>query len=85
MSTRPVMNSYTLAPKFAAACAAAVGIAVAGMFSPQPRVLQQAAPHSESIVKLPTIVVVPDAADRAAAAALDSVVAAAAGTGADGV
>ena len=85
MSTRTVVSASTLAPKFAAACAAAVGFAVVGLFSPQPQALQQPAKRSEFIVTLPTIGVVPDAADRAAAAALDSVVAATTGSDRDGV
>lgn len=84
MSTRTVVDYSALAPKFAAACAAAVSFAIVGMLSATPNV-SLPAPRSEFIVTLPTIVVVPDAADRAAAAALDSVVMANAGTGLDGV
>lgn len=83
MSTRTVVDYSTLAPKFAAACAAAVSFAIVGMLS-SPNV-SLPTPRSEFIVTLPTIVVVPDAADRAAAAALDSVAVANAGTGLDGV
>lgn len=85
MSTRTVVDYSTLAPKFAAACAAAVSFAVVGMLYSAPYAPLQPAPRSEFIVTLPTIVVVPDAADRAAAAALDSVVAATAGSDLDGV
>lgn len=84
MSTRTVVDYSTLAPKFAAACAAAVGFAIVGMLSSPPNV-SLPAPRSKSVVTLPTIVVVPDAADRAAAAALDSVAVANAGTGVEGV
>lgn len=85
MSSRTVFDYSTLAPKFAAACAAAVSFAVVGMLSSPPHLPLQPASPSEFIVTLPTIVVVPDAADRAAAAALDSVAAANAGSGIDGV
>lgn len=75
MSTRNVVDYSALAPKFAAACAAAVSFAIVGMLSSSPNV-SLPAPRSEFIVTLPTIVVVPDATDRAAAAALSDVVAA---------
>jgi len=73
MSTYTVLSSSTLPPKFAIACAAAMGFAVVSLFSGAPSLAPSNAPRSENIVTLPTIVVVPDAADRAAAAALDTV------------
>ncbi len=74
MSTYTVLSSSTLPPKFAAACAAAMGFAVVSLLSGASSVTPNASPRNENIVTLPTIVVVPDAADRAAAAALDTVV-----------
>lgn len=74
MSTYTVFSSSTLPPKFAIACAAAMGFAVVSLFSGTSSVAPVSAPRTENIVTLPTIVVVPDAADRAAAAALDTVV-----------
>jgi len=74
MSTYTFLSSSTLPPKFAIACAAAMGFAVVSLFSGATSVAPTAAPRSENIVTLPTIVVMPDAADRAAAAALDAVV-----------
>lgn len=74
MSTYTVLSSSTLPPKFAVACAAAMGFAVVSLFSGTAPVAPSSAPRNENIVTLPTIVVVPDAADRAAAAALDTVV-----------
>jgi hypothetical protein len=74
MSTYTVLSSSTLPPKFAIACAAAMGFAVVSLFSGTASVATDSVPRNENIVTLPTIVVVPDAADRAAAAALDTVV-----------
>jgi len=72
MSTYRLMSSSTLPPKFAIACAVAMGFAVVSLFSGADRVaLPQAAPDRDEVVVLPTILVVPTAADRAAAAALD--------------
>lgn len=74
MSVYSLMSSPALPQRFAVACAAATGFAVVSLFfgqhpvapvvSPQPLMLD--------IVTLPTIVVVPSAADRAAAAALET-------------
>jgi hypothetical protein len=74
MSTYTVLSSSTLPPKFVIACAAAMGFAVVSLFSGTVSVAPDSAPRNDNIVTLPTIVVVPDAADRAAAAALDTVV-----------
>lgn len=72
MTTYRLMSSSTLPPKFAIACAVAMGFAVVSLFSGTDRVaLPQAAPDRNEVVVLPTILVVPTAADRAAAAALD--------------
>jgi hypothetical protein len=73
MSTYTFLSSSTLPPKFAIACAAAMGFAVVSLFSGTHAIAPDAAPRSNEMVTLPTIVVVPDAADRAAAAALDAV------------
>lgn len=84
MSNYNVLSSSTLPSKFAATCAAAFGFAVIGLFTPSVPQPGAGTPHDSGIVTLPTIVVVPDAADRAAAAALSNVVAAASGNSADG-
>lgn len=73
MSARTLMSSPTMPQKFAFTCAAAMGFALVSLFSASPAVVSQAMPHKLDAVTLPTIVVVPDAADRAAAAALDAV------------
>lgn len=77
MSVYNLMSSSTLPPKFAVACAAAMGFAAVSLFFGQNHVAPVAAPPplELDIVTLPTIVVVPTAADRAAAAALDIVAA----------
>lgn len=72
MTAYRLMSSSTLPPKFAIACAVAMGFAVVSLFSGTEHVaLPQATPDRNDVVVLPTIVVVPTAADRAAAAALD--------------
>lgn len=73
MSVYRLMSSTTLPPKFAIACAAAMGFAAVSLFFGQNHVSPVAAPQPlvVDVVTLPTIVVVPTAADRAAAAALD--------------
>jgi len=72
MTTYRLMSSSTLPQKFAIACAVAMGFAVVSLFTGTDRVaLPQAAPDRNEVVVLPTILVVPTAADRAAAAALD--------------
>ncbi|MCQ4163669.1 hypothetical protein [Tahibacter harae] len=73
MTAYRFLSSSTLPPKFAAACATALGLATISLFAGTPNVQHNAAaPSYENIVVLPTIVVVPDAADRAAAAALQT-------------
>jgi len=71
MSKSTFLSSSSLAPKFAAACATALTLATISLLSAPPS-LQLPAPRLEHIVTLPTIVVVPDAADRAAAASLQT-------------
>lgn len=73
MTAYRFLSSSTLPPKFAAACAAALSLATISMLAGTPNVQHSAvAPGHENVVVLPTIVVVPDAADRAAAAALQT-------------
>lgn len=73
MNAYRFLSSATLPPKFAAACATALGLATISLFAGTSNVQHNAAaPSYEHIVVLPTIVVVPDAADRAAAAALQT-------------
>jgi len=74
MSVYNLMSSSTLPPKFAVACAAAMGFAVVSLFFGQNHLAPVASPQpfELDIVTLPTIVVVPSAADRAAAAALET-------------
>jgi len=73
MTAYRLMSSATLPSKFAIACAVAMGFAVVSLFSGTDRVaLPQVVPERNEVVVLPTIVVVPTAADRAAAAALDA-------------
>lgn len=74
MSNFTVLSSSTLSSKFAITCVAAMGFAVVSLFSGASSVVPDSAPRTGNIVTLPTVVVVPDAADRAAAAALDTVV-----------
>lgn len=73
MSVYRLMSSTTLPPKFAIACAAAMGFATVSLLFGQNQILPVAAPQPLAVdmVTLPTIVVVPTAADRAAAAGLD--------------
>ncbi|GMV30626.1 MAG: hypothetical protein AMXMBFR59_27510 [Rhodanobacteraceae bacterium] len=73
MSVYRLMSSTTLPPKFAIACAAAMGFAGVSLFFGQNHVAPVTTPQPLAVdaVILPTIVVVPTAADRAAAAALD--------------
>jgi hypothetical protein len=82
-NTYNYLSSSTLPPRFAAACAAALGLATMSLFAMQH--IPAAAPAGSQTVTLPTILVVPDASDRAAAAALGNVVAAARAKPAEGV
>ncbi|HSX62720.1 MAG TPA: hypothetical protein VLF18_21265 [Tahibacter sp.] len=69
-----LMSSSTLPPKFAVACAAALGFAAVNLFFGPSRIAPAATPATPlEIVTLPTIVVVPTAADWTAAAALDTI------------
>ncbi|MBL8298806.1 MAG: hypothetical protein JNN30_10725 [Rhodanobacteraceae bacterium] len=72
MSVYRLISSSTLVPKFAAVCAAATGFAVVGLFFGQHHSAPTVAPQPLHVITLPTIVVVPSAADRAAAAALET-------------
>jgi hypothetical protein len=67
------VSSSTSAPKFTASCAAALSLAAIGLFATAPNTYTTTTtPSNQHITVLPTIVVVPDAADRAAAAALQT-------------
>ena len=73
MTRYSFLSSSTLPPKFAAACATALSLATISLLAGTPDLSHTAkTPSYENIVVLPTIVVVPDAADRAAAAALQT-------------
>lgn len=74
MSTFTVLSFSVRSSKFAITCATAMGFAAVSLFSGASSVAPDSAPRSGNIVTLPVVVVVPDAADRAAAAALDTVV-----------
>lgn len=82
MSVYTLISSPTLPQKLAITCAAVMGLAVVSLFSAAP--IPSSLPSPDAAVTLPVVVVVPSAADRAAAAALD-VVAAQAARPRDGV
>lgn len=72
MTVYRLISSSTFPPKFAIACAAAMGFVVVSALFGTTSAVPAATPQPFNIVTLPTIVVVPDAADLAAAAALET-------------